>query len=141
MFYYFNSFNKDLNWSYAYPEQIYEQIKMHTIDDIEVQYLFEILREMILPLNSEEPDWQNSDIYSKYEIRQFSQKSFLEYSTKTIITKLLQVENKLRNDLRYECYHYILPHIDTTNIKKKCLDVDVILNLDSIDNIYDNNQL
>jgi len=135
---YYNPYDRDKNWSYAYPEQIYEQIIMRENNDIEVQYLFEILREMILPLKAEEPDWENIEKYSKYEMRQYWQKQFLKRSTNTIISRLVQVENKLRNDLQYEEYQDFLLDIDTTYIEKNRWTTEIILNLDSINNIYDN---
>ena len=136
IFYFFGRNEKDKNWSYAYPEQIYEQIKMYQNDCIEIQCLFEILREMILPLKAAEPDWENYDKYSKYEMRQFNQKRFFKYSTNTIIDRLVQVENRLRDNFRYEKYHNLLPYIDTTMINKSRWKTSIILNLDSIDNIY-----
>lgn len=50
---------------------------MYKNDCIEVQYLFEILHEMILPLTLKGPDLDNYEKYSKYEMRMFHQKRFL----------------------------------------------------------------
>ncbi|NOZ36097.1 MAG: hypothetical protein GXO80_12470 [Chlorobi bacterium] len=104
---------KEKNWSYAYPVQIYKQIKMYETDCIQVQYLFEILNQMILPLNAEEPIWDNTKKYSKYQVRQFNMKYFYKYQVKAVITGLIRVVNKLKTEKQYEKYYYLLPEIKT----------------------------
>jgi hypothetical protein len=128
---------RDNNWSYAFPEQIYEQIKMYSNDCIEIKYLFEILELMINPLISEDPDWDKWDEISKYEKRLYFQKRFYEHSTNTIISRLYQVVEKLKSEEKYEKYHHIIQSFDKEPYIEYRWQFDQKLNLDSIKTIYE----
>lgn len=132
----FNRDKADKNWSYAYPEQIFEQIKMYNKDCIQVQYLFEILNEMILPFTVKDADWNTLKQYSKYQINLLEQKRFLKYYTRTILSRLMQVAERLRQENKYEKYSYLIPETDINTYCNNHRQKKLILNLDSIEEIY-----
>ena len=124
------------NWSYAYPEQIYEQLKMYDKDCIQVKYLFEILNEISMPFSIKDIDYKNYKEYSIDYIRMFQQKQSLKHSTKTILSRLRQVIDKLKQEDQYEKYYYLLQNIDINTFGKQNRKKNIALNLDSIENIY-----
>jgi hypothetical protein len=128
---------KDKNWSYAFPEQIYAQIKMYENDCVEIKYLFEILELMIYPIISKDLEWDKSEEISKYDERLNYMKRFYEYSTNSLISRLNQVVIQLNKEKKYEKYHYLIPVFDIEPFKDNRWQIDYKLNLDSIKNTYE----
>ena len=137
LYYFYCREHKDNNWSYAFPEQIYEQINMYAKDCVEIRYLFEILQLLINPIIREEPDWNEWENIPVYEIRLYSQKRFYERSTNTIISRLHQVIEKLNTEEKFKEYHHLIPKFDIEQFKDNRWQFDYKLNLDSIKNIYE----
>ena len=135
-FWYSQRDEADKNWSYAYPEQIYEQIKMCD-DSVSLQYLFEILHEMIQPLNSKEIDW-SSDTIRFVDVLMWNQKRFYERNTNTIISRLGQVIGKLKSDSSYKKFYDLIDLNYNTDYYNNRWQKEIILNFDSIDYIYNN---
>lgn len=103
---------RDNNWSFALPENIYTQItKYQDIEGDEVQLLFEILNEQISLFTATEIDWRNRENYSYYEKEKANYKRNLFYNTETIQSRLIQIVDNLKSDMRYEKYHYLLTEI------------------------------
>ena len=134
--YLFHRDEADNNWSYAYPEQIYEQIKMYEDDSLHLHYLFEILHEMIFPLNAKEPNWKDNASMTYEEWILYDEKRFYKHNTNTIISRLLQVVNKLKAVDKYNKYHKLLEIPNIKYFYKNRWQSEIFLDLDSIDNIY-----
>jgi len=104
--------DRDKNWSYALPEDIYKQILKHDINSKETEILFEILSEQISLFTTPQINWDEWEKYTDYEREKSYFRRNLMYSTETIQSRLIQVVEKLKSDKRYEKYHYLLPDID-----------------------------
>ncbi len=134
--YFYQRKEADKNWSYAYPEQIYEQIKMSD-DSISILYLFEILHEMIQPLNSKEIDW-SSDSIKLVDVLSDNEKRFYKYNTNTIVSRLQQVVAKLKSDKNYIKYHNLIELKNRKKLYNNRWQKEIIINFDSIDCKYNN---
>lgn len=99
---------KDKNWSYALPENIYKQILKHNINSKKTEILFEILSEQISLFTATQIKSNKRDEYSHYEKEKSKFRRFLMYNTETIQSRLIQVVNKLKSDKRYKKYHALL---------------------------------
>ncbi len=103
----------ELNWSYALPEQIYYQIKLY--DDpncIEVQLLFDILSQQISLFNVPDYDKFEYESASSFERRSFYFGRNLISSTETILSRLVQVRDKLYSNEKYSMYRTLLPELE-----------------------------
>ena len=107
-----NKKERDKNWPYAMPEDIYRQIIMHHVGEIEMQLLFEILYEQISLLVTEKPDYNKFSSYSRYQKEKWYYKDHLINRTTTILSRLVQVAEKLRTDNKYVKYHSLIPEIE-----------------------------
>jgi hypothetical protein len=101
--------DKERNWSYALPEEIYLQILKHDINSPATKILFEILSEQISIFTAEEIDWRNIQDYSSDERERYYYKRNMLRNTMTIQSRLKQVVDKLRSDNRYKNYYYLIP--------------------------------
>jgi hypothetical protein len=111
-FYYVNSGNRDTNWPYALPEDVYRQIKMHEIDSKETKVLFQILSEQISLFNAHLLDGSEDAEYTTYEKELSFFKRTLMNRTETIQSRLIQVVDKLKSDEGYKRYHHLLDDIE-----------------------------
>ncbi len=136
--YYFHRDESDRNWSYAFPEQIYEQIKMCN-DSTGLQYLFEIIHEMIRPLKSKEIDW-SSDSIRLVDVMLNNEKQFYKYNTNTILSRLKQVIDNLKSDSSYIKFYDLIDLKYNKEYYNKHWQKEIIINFDSIDNKYNNNE-
>ena len=101
------------NWSFAMPEHIYYQIMLYDNPDcIEVQLLFDILSEQISLFNIK--DFYDFDFenVSDYERNHFFFGRNLYHSTETILSRLVQVRNKLYANEKYIEYRKLLPELE-----------------------------
>lgn len=115
---FYTRFDNDinLNWSYALPEKVYAQIQMHEVGSPEMLVLFEILREQVNIFNAED-NWEYFESFSYYERELAMTKFNIVRMTNTILSRLVQVVEKLKSDMKYEQYHCLLP--DVTYIDKR----------------------
>ena len=112
VYFYTHRVDKDKNWSYALPEEIYYQILKQDIESRETQVLFEVLHEQISLFTAKKINWRHWNSYTCYEREKSSYRRNLMYSTQTIQSRLIQVVEKLKSDKKYEKYLYLLPEID-----------------------------
>ena len=103
---------RDKNWSYALPENIYHQIQKHDINCPETKLLFEILAEQISLFTAPEIIMDEWESYTDYEREKYFNRRNLMRNTETIQSRLIQVADKLKSDIRFKKYHYLLPDID-----------------------------
>lgn len=97
------------NWHYAFPGEIYNQIRKFNVDDPEVKELFLLLKEQIDIFNSPPLDWEDYDKVSGYEKRKSSyRESQLPYS---LGLQLYRVSRRLVADSIYSKYQSMLPEI------------------------------
>ena len=106
---------KDKNWPYATPKDVYYQIKKHNVNSIETQILFEILYEQASLFIIEKTDNKEWNDISNYEGEKWIFRRNLLYSTKTIQSRLIQVLNLLKSEKEYEKYYNLLPDIKFDN--------------------------
>ncbi len=119
LYFYRRHQDRDKNWPYALPENIYYQILKHDINSVETEILFEILSEQISLFTAPQINWNEWEKYSDYEIeKSFFRKNLLR-SAETIQCRLTQVVDKLKSDKRYEKYHYLLPDIKFDNDRER----------------------
>jgi|GEM_PF-737445 len=111
LYFYGRQQDRDKNWSYALPEDIYKQILKHDINSKETEVLFEILSEQILLFTTPQINWDEWENYSDYERTKSNFRRNLMYSTETIQSRLIQVIDKLKSDRRYEKHHHLLHDI------------------------------
>lgn len=104
--------DKNKNWSYALPENIYYQILKHDINSVETEVLFEILSEQISLFTSPQINWNEWEKYTDDEREKSFFRRNLMHSTVTIQSRLIQVVDKLKSDRRYEKYHHLLYDIE-----------------------------
>jgi len=104
--------DRDKNWSYALPENIYTQILKRDINSKETEILFEILSEQISLFTAPQINWAEWEKYTDYEREKSYFRRNLMYSTETIQSRLIQVVDKLKSDKRYEKYYYLLQDIE-----------------------------
>jgi hypothetical protein len=107
---------KDKNWSYVTPEEIYSQINKHDINSIETQVLFEILNEQASLFITKKIDWNKC---SNYERERLNYKRYLLYSTETIQSRLTQVIELLKADKKFKKYHYLLLNLKSNDCRDK----------------------
>lgn len=107
--------NKDRNWPYALPENIYKQILKYDIQSKETEVLFEILSEQISLFNAPRINWDEWEKYTYYEREKLIFRRNLMFSTETIQSRLIQVVDKLKLDKRYEKFHHLLNDIEFDN--------------------------
>ncbi len=112
LYFYGRHQDRDKNWSYALPENIYKQILKNDINSNETEVLFEILSEQISLFTAPKIDWGEWDKYTVYEREKSIFRNNLMYSTETIQSRLIQLIDKLKSDKRYEKYHYLLHDIE-----------------------------
>ncbi len=112
LYFYGRHQDRDKNWSYALPENIYEQILKHDVDSKETELLFEILSEQISLFTAPRINWNEREHYTEYEREKSNFRRNLMHSTKTIQSRLIQVVDRLKSDKRYEKYHYLLQDIE-----------------------------
>lgn len=74
--------------------------------------LFEILSEEISLFTATQIIWEEREKYTDYEMEKSLFRRYLMHSTETILSRLIQVVDKLKSDIRYEKYHYLLPDIE-----------------------------
>ena len=108
LYFYGRHQDRDNNWSYALPEDIYRQILKHKINSKEMEVLFEILSEQISLFTASEINWEEWINYTDYEREKSYYGSNLLRGTVTIQSRLIQVADKLKSDKKYEKYHYLL---------------------------------
>lgn len=104
--------NKDINWPYAFPEDIYTQISMMAPGSPEMQLLFEILAEQISIFNVPDIDFSNHEIYTREQRKKYRFKERILYSTETVQSRLIQVVTKLKSEEKYMDYHHLLEDIE-----------------------------
>jgi len=124
---YRHKIEKDKNWPYALPEEIYHQILMHDINSEETKILFEILFEQISLFNSQKIDWRHWSDYTIYEREKFYFRRDLMHSTVTIQSRLIQVANEIKEDNRYERYWYLLPDLEFDDYKGRQRKIEIKL--------------
>src|SRR5690606_30189748 len=107
LYFYGRHQDKDGNWPYALPENIYKQILKHDIDSIETELLFKILSEQISLFNAPRINWDEWEKYNDYEREKSNFRRNLMYSTETIQSRLIQVVDKLKSDKRYDKFHHL----------------------------------
>lgn len=108
------------NWSFAMPEQIYYQIILYdNPDNIEVKLLFDILSEQISLFNIPDFEEFNFETASDYERNHFFYGRNLYYSTETILSRLVQVRNKLYSNEKYSEYRKLLPELQFKEIRRQ----------------------
>lgn len=107
--------DRDKNWPYALPENIYNQIYKHDVNSKETELLFNILAEQIELLKTPELNWREVEKYTEYEKEKSLFRRNLMYTTKTIQSRLIQVADKLKSDKQYKKYHHLLPDIQFDN--------------------------
>nr|WP_320000136.1 hypothetical protein [uncultured Draconibacterium sp.] len=112
LFYYGRHQDKDKNWSYALPEDIYKQILKHDVNSTETKLLFDILAEQIAIFSAPKIDWDEWDKYTNNEREKSNFRRNLIYSTETIQSRLIQVTEKLKSDKRYEKYYNLIPDFE-----------------------------
>ncbi len=118
--------DRDKNWPYALPEQVYYQIKKHDVNSTETRVLFEILNEQASIFASPKTDWRKLKSYSLYEIEKYNLKRVFLYNTETIQSRLIGVLNLLKSDKEYEKYRYLLPDLKFNNKgRQKQIEMDL----------------
>jgi len=126
--YFYGRFDdRDKNWPYVLPEQVYSQIKKHDINSIETRVLFEILNEQASIFASPEIEWGKWDNYTYYEREKSNFKRNLFYSTETIQSRLIQVLNLLKSENEYKKYHYLLPDLKFENerVRQRQIEIEI----------------
>jgi len=108
---------RDKNWPYALPENIYYQILKNDISSKETEILFEILAEQISLFAASEIKGIEWEKYDDYEREKIFFGRYLMRSTETIQSRLIKVVDKLKSDKRYKIYHYLLPDIPSENFE------------------------
>ncbi len=103
---------RDRNWPYALPEEIYYQILKHKIDSHETQILFEILYEQISILEVNEVEWEQRKFFTRDERAYYYSRRSLIRSTETIQSRMIQVIDKLKSGRQYEKYYHLIPDIE-----------------------------
>lgn len=103
--------DRDKNWPYALPNNIYKQILKHDINSKETEALFGILSEQIALFTAPRINWEEWGNYTDYERERSHFRRHLMYSTVTIQSRLIHVVDKLKSDKRYEKYHHLLHDI------------------------------
>ena len=110
---YYHPENPDKSFPYAYPKEIYKQIKLRApADSVELDLLFEILNKEIALFTAKEFDFENMENYSRYEWELYHLGHRLLYYTRTIKSQLIQVVDALKADAQYQRYHHLLPDIE-----------------------------
>lgn len=109
---YGRNIDRDINWPYALPEQIYHQIQINDLESKETELLFEILAEQIAIFSVSENAWKEKEKYSNYEVEKSFYRRNLIHITETIQSRLLQVIRKLKSEQRFEKYHYLIPEFE-----------------------------
>jgi hypothetical protein len=112
LYFYGRHQDRDRNWSYALPEDVYTQIQKHDINSIETEVLFDILHEQTSLFTAQEIKWDKWNEYNNYEREKSFYRSNLMRSTETILSRLIQIVEKLKTDQRFEKYHYLLPDME-----------------------------
>jgi len=112
LYFYGRHQDRDKNWSYTLPENIYKQILKHDVDSKETELLFEILSEQISLFTAPQINWDEWEQYTDYEREKSYFRRNLMYSTETIQSRLIQVVDKLKSDKRFEKYHHLLHDIE-----------------------------
>lgn len=115
LYFYGRHQDRDKNWSYALPENIYKQILKRDIHSKETELLFEILSEQISLFTAPQINWDEWEKFSDYEREKSNFRRNLLYSTETIQSRLIQVVKKLKSDKRYEKFHRLLYDIEFDN--------------------------
>lgn len=115
LYFYGRHQDRDKNWSYALPENIYYQILKYDINSVETEILFEILFEQISLFTAPQINWDEWEKYTDYEREKSYFRRNLMYSTETIQSRLIQVVDKLKSDKRYEKHHHLLIDIEFDN--------------------------
>jgi hypothetical protein len=127
LFFFRRSEDWDQNWSYALPEQIYNQILKNDVNSKETELLFEILAEQIALFTAPEifmEDWKNFSIYDR---EKSNNRRYLMYRTLTIQSRLLQVVRKLRSEKSFEKYHYLIPEFEFDDFDERQTHFDLKL--------------
>lgn len=119
LYFYGRNQDRDENWSYALPENIYKQILKHDINSKETEVLFEILSEQISLFTAPEINWDEWEKYTDYEREKSYFRRNLIYSTETIQSRLIQVVDKLKSDKQYKIHHHHLHDIGFDNYEQK----------------------
>ncbi|HYX05258.1 MAG TPA: hypothetical protein VE912_00855 [Bacteroidales bacterium] len=115
LYFYGRHQDKDRNWPYPVPENIYKQILKHDIDSKETELLFEILSEQISLFTAPRINWDEWDKYTDFEREKSNFRKNLMYSTETIQSRLIQVVDKLKSDKQFERFHHFLNDIEFNN--------------------------
>lgn len=119
LYFYGRNQDRDENWSYALPENIYKQILKHDINSKETEVLFEILSEQISLFTAPEINWDEWEKYTDYEREKSYFRRNLIYSTGTIQRRLIKVVDKLKSDKQYKIHHHHLHGIGFDNCEQK----------------------
>ncbi len=115
-FIYYGRFqNRDKNWSYALPEDIYHQILKHEVNSVETKELFEMLHLQVLLFTTPRFDWDKFEHYTPFEQEREAFSRNVYHNTETIQSRLVQVVNKLREEPKYKEYRHLLPKMEYDN--------------------------
>ena len=105
--------NPDQNWPYPLPEEIYRQIILNKNNSLSTKYLFEVLGEIgsifSIDLNIKYEELKQR---TKYEINNYYSKKVYFRITETILSRYIQVRNKLGEQSFYKDYMHYLPKIN-----------------------------
>ena len=101
----YQSNDKNINWPYATPEEIYNQIKRYENEKgVELKYLLDILNEMIWIFKAPEINWAKKYKYSENDLKRARFKKIMQIETKDIEERLKQIVTKLRFDKQTDYY-------------------------------------
>ncbi len=101
--------DKEINWPFATPDQIYNQIKRYeSKNGVETKFLIDILNEMIFIFESPDIDWSKRYKYSDYDIQTYQFKQTMRMETVNIEKQLWEVVTKLRLDIENDTYRHQL---------------------------------
>ena len=93
----YQSKDKNINWPYATPEEIYNQIRRYeSKKGVELKYLLDILNKMIWIFQAPEINWAKRYKYSENDIKRARFKKIMKSETKDIEERLRQIVAKLR---------------------------------------------
>jgi len=99
--------DKEMNWPFATPEQIYNQIKRYgSKSGVETKFLIDILNEMIFIFEPPDIDWNKRNKYSDYDIQTYQFKQAMRRVTKNIEKQLTDVVTRLRFDKENKTNRY-----------------------------------
>ncbi len=127
--FYWQKGEKDKNWCYAQPEQIYHQIMMYDDPDaIEVKQLIDMLYKISSIIAFPERNFEKMDQYSSYEWKMWRMQFFYLRSTESVISRHIQVVEKLKTIPGYSDHMDRFPKINFDDLGKRQKWVEIDLN-------------